>query len=239
MAGGARHSLPDHVALIMDGNRRWAEAHGFSSKEGHARGVVALREIVRYANGISLKYLTLYGFSVNNWQRSEAEVEALMQLLRLYIRGDLAELHQSDIRVRFLGSREGIAADIVDLIDEAEALTADNRRMVLSIAFNYGSRDEIARALRRLVDRGAPISIAHIEEALDSHPLPPVDVLIRTGGEQRLSDFLLWQSAYAELIFVDAFWPDFTPDRFREALAEYAVRDRRFGTDSEARKAGE
>jgi len=215
--------------MIMDGNRRWAKRHGLATEQGHEQGVQALREIVRYAVHTPLARLSVYGFSLDNWQRSAHEVDALMRLVRMYIRGDLAELHQHQIRLQFLGRRDNMDADLLGLIDEAEHLTQANQAMVLAIAFNYGGRDEIVRAHQQVLARAQTLNLENIDKALAN---PAVDLLIRTGGEQRLSDFLLWQSAYAELVFVKQLWPDFTPAHFAEAIEEYIHRDRRFGADS-------
>ena len=233
--------LPRHLAIIMDGNRRWARKRGLSSEQGHARGVDALREIVRAARKIPIEFLTLYGFSTNNWQRSDDEVQGLMTLLRTYLRSDLVELHENNIRLRVLGRREGLEADILSLIDEAETLTKDNQGMTLAIAFNYGARDEIARAAQKIAHAACAgqldpdsIDIDVIAARLDTRDMPPVDLLVRTGGEHRLSDFLLWQSAYAEFIFTETFWPDFSPEFLSKALDDYRERDRRFGTDAQS-----
>ena len=230
--------LPRHLAIIMDGNRRWARKRGLSSEQGHARGVDALREIVRAARKIPIEFLTLYGFSTNNWQRSDDEVQGLMTLLRTYLRSDLVELHENNIQLRVLGRRDDLEADISSLIDEAEALTKDNQGMTLAIAFNYGARDEIARAAQKIAHAACAgklepdsIDINVIAACLDTRDMPSVDLLIRTGGERRLSDFLLWQSAYAEFIFTETFWPDFSPEFLIKALDDYCERDRRFGAD--------
>ncbi len=236
--GVPRQGVPRHVAMIMDGNRRWAQARGLPSGQGHERGVSALREIVRAANKIPIEFLTFYGFSTNNWRRSDDEVQNLMKLLRSYLRSDLAELHENNVRLRILGRRANLEADILALVDEAEALTKGNQGMSLAIAFNYGARDEIARAAQKIARaaRGQldpdAITMDTIAAALDTHDMPPVDLVIRTGGEQRLSDFLLWQSAYAELVFTETFWPDFTPQLFMQALDDYLERSRRFGADA-------
>ncbi len=233
-----KKDLPCHLAIIMDGNRRWARRRELSSEQGHAQGVDALREIVRTADKIPLAFLTLYGFSTNNWCRSDEEVQGLMKLLRAYLRSDLVELHEHNIRLRVLGRRDDLEADILGLIDEAEILTKDNQGMTLAIAFNYGAQDEIARAAQKIAravleHRLDPenIDVAVVAAQLDTRDMPPVDLLIRTGGEQRLSDFLLWQSAYAEFIFTETFWPDFTPELLLKALDDYRLRDRRFGAD--------
>ena len=219
--------LPHHVALIMDGNRRWAQARGLSRKSGHQAGIDALREIIRTASNIGIKHLSVYGFSLDNWHRSQDEVNDLMLMVRNYIKSDLDELHQHKVRLTFLGKREGVDEDILNLIDHARHLTRHNEGMVLTIAFNYGARDEIARVAQALAQAREEITLERLDAAL----APAVDLLIRTGGEQRLSDFLLWQNAYAEFIFVDSFWPDFSPALFLETLDTYQSRRRRFGAD--------
>jgi undecaprenyl diphosphate synthase len=227
---------PAHVAIIMDGNGRWAKARGLPRLAGHKAGVEALRQTVRAASDFGVEYLTVYAFSSENWSRPQAEVSSLMGLLKLFIRRDLAELHESGVKVRIIGNREGLPSDILNLLIEAETLTAQNSVMTLAIAFNYGSRDEIVRAARKLADDVAAGRIASgliDEEALsarlDTASMPDPDLIIRTSGEIRLSNFLLWQAAYSELIFVDCYWPDFNRARFGAALDEFAARERRFG----------
>ena len=195
-----------------------------------------MRVIVRAAGELGIEYLTLYGFSSENWKRPADEVNDLMGLLRLYIRRDLAELHQNGVRIRIIGERDHLEADIVALIEEAEALTRNNARLQLVIAFNYGGQNEIASAVRKIArevkagriepDEITPDTVARF---LDTAGVPDPDLIIRTSGEKRLSNFLIWQSAYSELVFSEALWPDFTPDRLREAIAEYDRRERRFG----------
>nr|BAT28398.1 UDP pyrophosphate synthase [Aureimonas frigidaquae] len=203
---------------------------------GHRRGVEALRATVRAVGEMGIKVLTLFAFSSENWRRPREEVGELMSLLKLFIRRDLAELHREGVRVRIIGARDNLQPDILNLLEEAEALTAANQGTVLVIAFNYGSRDEIARAARRIAERVAAgeLSAATIDaDVLDAHMdtagLPEPDVIIRTSGEQRLSNFLLWQAAYTELVFVPCLWPDFDRDALESALADYAARNRRFG----------
>ncbi|TBW38483.1 isoprenyl transferase [Siculibacillus lacustris] len=228
--------IPRHVAVIMDGNGRWAQARGLPRTEGHRRGMESLRRIIRHASGIGVGYLTLYSFSSENWRRPAEEVGFLMSLLRFFIRRDLAELHAERVRIRVIGLREGLAPDIAALLDEAESLTAGNDGLTLVIAFNYGSRAEIAEAVRALaveVAAGrldpAAIDSDAIGERLFTAGLPDPDLVIRTSGEQRLSNFLLWQSAYSELVFSPVHWPDFDEARFDEAIREYNARERRFG----------
>jgi undecaprenyl diphosphate synthase len=236
MSDAAPGRPPRHVAIIMDGNGPWAAKRHLPRAAGHRQGVEAVRVIVRAAGELGIEYLTLYGFSSENWKRPVEEVNDLMGLLRLYIRRDLAELHQNGVCIRIIGDRHHLEPDIVALIEEAEALTANNTRLQLLIAFNYGGQNEIASAVRRIareVKEGRldpeAITPETVARFLDTAGVPDPDLIIRTSGEKRLSNFLIWQSAYSELVFSDALWPDFTPDRLQEAIAEYQRRDRRFG----------
>ncbi len=217
-----------HVAIIMDGNGRWAKARHLPRAMGHQRGVEAVRTLVRAARDMGLEALTLYAFSTENWQRPEDEVSALMGLLRRYILADLAEFVANNIRLKVIGDYTAFAPDIVAMIDDALAQTADNDGTWLVIALNYGSQDEIGRAATKAAAKGA-ITPEAIEAELDTAGLPPLDLLIRTSGEVRLSNFLLWQAAYAEMWFTDVLWPDFTPEHLREGLEVYAARERRYG----------
>jgi undecaprenyl diphosphate synthase len=227
---------PEHVAIIMDGNGRWAQARGLPRFEGHRRGVEAVRRAVRAAIDFGIRYLTIYSFSSENWSRPADEVAMLMGLLKRYIRNDLADLHRNDVRVRVIGRRAGLAADIAALLDEAEAVTADNKGLTLVVAFNYGARQEIVEAARRLAREAAAGALdpEAIDEdlfaaRLDAAGIPDPDLIIRTSGEQRLSNFLLWQAAYAELVFLPIHWPDFDHATFAAALEQFATRDRRYG----------
>ncbi len=227
---------PSHVAIIMDGNGRWAEARGLPRVEGHRRGVGAVRETVRAAIAFGIPYLTLFSFSSENWSRPRDEVDFLFGLFRRYIRRDVADLHAEGVRIRIIGNREGMPADILGMIEEAERLTAGNTALTLVFAFNYGARDEISRAVRRIAERVAAgeIELSAIDGALvgsnlDTAGIPDPDLVIRTSGEKRLSNFLLWQSAYAELVFSPVYWPDFGPDALQAALADFNSRTRRFG----------
>ncbi|MET3659866.1 undecaprenyl diphosphate synthase [Aquamicrobium ahrensii] len=227
---------PAHVAIIMDGNGRWAKSRGLPRVAGHRAGVEALRNVVRAAPELGISFLTVYAFSSENWSRPKSEVSDLMGLLKLFIRRDLAELHGNGVRVRVVGDRESLQPDIRGLLEEAECLTLANEGLTLVIAFNYGSRDEIVRAARKLADaalRGEiqphQIEAEHISGALDTAGIPDPDLVIRTSGELRLSNFLLWQAAYSELVFVPCYWPDFGRDNLAEALRDFAGRERRFG----------
>ena len=227
---------PHHVAIIMDGNGRWASARGLPRAEGHRRGVEALRRTVRAAGELGIRVLTIFSFSAENWARPPAEIRDLMGLLRRFIRHDLADLHRNGVRVRIIGEREGLDPDILHMLEEAEALTRDNDRLLLVVAFNYGARQEMARAARRLAEaaasgalRPADITADVLAAALDAPEVPDPDLIIRTSGEQRLSNFLLWQAAYSELVFLPIHWPDFDRAALEQALAEYRGRERRFG----------
>ncbi|MDR3497172.1 MAG: isoprenyl transferase [Ancalomicrobiaceae bacterium] len=228
--------VPRHVAIIMDGNGRWAKGHGMPRSEGHRRGVDVVRRIVRRAVSRGVAYLTLFSFSAENWRRPPDEIAYLMGLLKLFIRRDLADLHSSNIRVRVIGGRDDLSADIGGLLMEAETLTRANTGLTLIIAFNYGARQEILRATQAIAAAVARGELAEsaIDEAtfarhLDTRDFPDPDLVIRTSGEQRLSNFLLWQSAYAELVFVPVLWPDFDEAAFDDALSQYQSRERRFG----------
>ena len=228
--------VPRHVAIIMDGNGRWAAARGLPRAEGHRRGVEALRRAVRAASDIGISVLTIFSFSSENWSRPPAEVRELMALLKRFIRHDLADLHRSNVRVRVIGEREDLDPDIRSLLEEAETLTRANDQLTLVVAFNYGARQEIARAAQRIaaeVVAGKLASEAVTAELLgrylDAADLPDPDLIIRTSGEQRLSNFLLWQAAYSELVFLPIYWPEFDRTAFEGAIIEYRRRERRFG----------
>jgi undecaprenyl diphosphate synthase len=220
----------------MDGNGRWAAARGLPRGEGHRRGVEALRRVVRGAGELGIECLTIFSFSSENWSRPAQEIGDLFGLLRRFIRNDLAELHRDGVRVRVIGERTGLESDIVALLTEAEELTRNNTSMTLVVAFNYGSRQEIARAAQQLAREVADgkRDVASIDEdAIESHlatvGIPDPDLIIRTSGEQRLSNFLMWQAAYSELVFVPIHWPDFDKAALQSAIDEYARRERRFG----------
>ena len=229
-------SVPTHVAIIMDGNGRWAKGRGMPRVAGHKAGMNAVHDTVRNANELGIRYLTLYAFSSENWSRPASEVSDLMGLLKHFIRRDLAELHRSNVEVKVIGDRAGLKPDILKMLEEAEALTRGNSSMTLIIAFNYGSRDEISRAVRKIasdVFEGKllpeDVGPAAISARLDTAGLPDPDLIIRTSGEVRLSNFLMWQAAYAELVFVPCYWPDFDRAQFEAALNEFYQRERRFG----------
>lgn len=229
-------AVPRHVAIIMDGNGRWAAARGLPRGEGHRRGVEALRRTVRAAGDLGIGFLTIFSFSAENWSRPAAEIRELMGLLRRFIRHDLADLHREGVRVRVIGERESLDPEIRRLLDEAEELTKHNEKLVLVVAFNYGARQEIARAARQMAAAVAAGDLAvsavtadKLASYIDAPDLPDPDLIIRTSGEQRLSNFLMWQAAYSELVFVPIHWPDFDKAALESAIAEYARRERRFG----------
>lgn len=228
--------LPRHVAIIMDGNGRWATGRGKPRAVGHKKGSEAVGEAIEGAIRCGVEYLTLYAFSSENWARPAVEVRDLMGLLRLYLRNEIARLHREGIRLRVIGHRADLARDINVLIDEAEAKTANNTRLTLVIALSYGARAEItdaARALATAVVEGREslenITETRLAKELSTADMPDPDLIIRTSGEERLSNFLMWQAAYSELMFIDTLWPDFTKALFEEAIAAYRGRDRRFG----------
>jgi undecaprenyl diphosphate synthase len=228
--------MPRHIAIIMDGNGRWAEQRGLPRSVGHRMGVEAVRRTVRAAIELGVQYLTIYSFSSENWSRPASEIDDLMGLMKRFIRRDLAELHQNGVSIRVIGERAGVDAELLQLIDDAVALTSDNRALNLVIAFNYGSRAEIAKAARRLAERALEgtltpqdITPELLTEALDTQGVPDPDLLIRTSGELRLSNFLLWQAAHTEFVFLDAYWPEFGRELLERAIDEYRKRDRRFG----------
>ncbi|GAA3721565.1 isoprenyl transferase [Sphingomonas cynarae] len=227
----ATGAIPRHVAIIMDGNGRWARQRHLPRLAGHKAGVEAVRRVTRAARAMGIEALTLYAFSSENWRRPAEEVGDLMGLLRLFIRSDLAELTRENVRLRVIGDYRAFSADLITLIDDAIARTAGNDGPLLAIALNYGAQAELAAAARRLAARlpADQIDEAAIEAELDTAGLPPLDLVVRTSGEQRLSNFLLWQAAYAELLFVDTLWPDFDGDALAEAVAAFGRRQRRYG----------
>ncbi|MEK1931217.1 MAG: isoprenyl transferase [Pararhizobium sp.] len=229
-------NVPTHVAIIMDGNGRWANSRGLPRTMGHRKGVEAVREAVRTAGEVGIRYLTLFAFSSENWSRPEAEVSDLMGLLKAFIRRDLADLHRQNVCIRVIGDKTNLRGDILPLLIEAEDTTRNNTGITLVIAFNYGSRDEMTRAMQALavdVAQGRltaeQITPERIASKLDTAGIPDPDLIIRTSGEERLSNFLLWQAAYSELLFIPELWPDFNREVFFDALRAYAGRERRFG----------
>ncbi len=227
---------PRHVAIIMDGNGRWASKRGLPRSVGHRKGVEAVRRTVRAAIDLGIPYLTLYSFSSENWSRPADEIDDLMGLMKRFIRRDLAELHQAGVKIRVIGERDNVEPELLALIDEACELTRENQALTLVIAFNYGARAEIAKAARRLAEavaagdmRAEEITVEAVDGALDTAGIPDPDLLVRTSGEMRVSNFLLWQIAYTEFVFLDACWPEFGRELLEEALARFGVRERRFG----------
>lgn len=227
---------PRHVAIIMDGNGRWARERGLPRTLGHRQGVEAVRRAVRAAIELQITYLTIFSFSSENWKRPIDEIDDLMGLMKRFIRRDLADLHKSGVCIRVIGQRSHVDSELMTLIDEAVELTRNNDKLTLVIAFNYGSRSEIAGAARKLAEQvaagrldPADITVERMANALDTSGIPDPDLLIRTSGEMRLSNFLLWQTAYSEFVFLDCYWPDFDKTAFENAIAEFRSRERRFG----------
>jgi undecaprenyl diphosphate synthase len=238
-SGPAR--LPRHVAIIMDGNRRWARARLLPRVLGHHAGMRAVRNVVIAANEIGLAYLTLYSFSSENWRRDPLEVSDIMGLLRRFIREDLAEMHSKNVRLRFIGGRDRVSPDILNMLDEARNLTAGNTGLNLTIAFNYGGQDEIVDAVRSIAREAKegtlqPEDVTRdtISQFLHTAGVPDPDLVIRTSGEQRLSNFLIWQSAYAEFVFTETLWPEFNKQSLTDAIEEFAQRERRYGAGDAA-----
>lgn len=233
---GAEAKPPLHVAMVMDGNGRWAKRRGLPRTLGHQAGVEALRRIVQAAPELNIRWLTMYGFSTENWSRPAAEVAELMALPQRYFKNDLARLEREGVRVRVLGREQGLSRELLKICREAEARTAGNDALHLSIAFNYGGQADITDAARRFAEEVAAgrAKPGDLDEALfarhlSTRDLPPPDVIVRPSGEQRLSNFVLWEAAYAEFVFQDVLWPDYTPEHLGQAIAEYYTRDRRYG----------
>jgi undecaprenyl diphosphate synthase len=229
-------ALPRHIAIIMDGNGRWAKARGMPRIAGHRRGAEAVRRTVTAAGELGIPYLTLFGFSSENWKRPSAEIQDLMALLRHYLRGEIAELHHNGVRLKVIGQLARLAPDIVGLIAHAESLTRDNSRITLTIALSYGGRAEIVAAVQAIAAQAASGRLAAEdvdEDCLARHlftaNIPDPDLLIRTSGEQRISNFMLWQCAYSELVFTKTLWPDFSRDDLERAIDDYCDRERRYG----------
>ena len=229
-------TAPRHVAIIMDGNGRWAKARGLPRTFGHRSGVNALKRTVEAAPELGIEWLTVFGFSTENWRRPAGEVSELMKLMKAYVASDLDRLAREGVRVHIIGRRDDLSEDILEVIERAERLTCGNDRFHLQVAFNYGGRADIAEAARRyaLSLAGEDLSVANVSEAAFERHLstadgPPLDLIIRTSGERRLSNFLLWEAAYAELVFQDVLWPDYGPEPLGAAVAEYQARERRYG----------
>jgi undecaprenyl diphosphate synthase len=225
-----------HIAIIMDGNGRWAAARGLPRTAGHKQGVEALRRTAKAASDLGVEVLTVYSFSTENWSRPKAEVSFLLQLFRRFVSQDVAELHSTGVRIRMIGIREGLDKSIIRLIDDAERLTANNTGMTLVVAFNYGGRQELVGAFQNLAKDVASgklqpgdISMDMVGSKLDTGEWPDPDVLIRTGGEERISNFLLWQCAYTEFVFLEEYWPDFDKQLLDRAIEDFRGRERRFG----------
>lgn len=235
MQSPEKQNIPKHVAVIMDGNGRWAKARGLPRTAGHKQGAEAAREVVENAAELGIEYITLFGFSAENWSRPKGEVKDLMNLLRFYLRSETAELHKRGARLRVIGDRAGLDNDIVKLIENAEALTKDNESITAVIALNYGGRQDILHAVKRLHDAhlGEELAFETIEAQfpgfLMTQGIPDPDLMIRTSGETRISNFLLWQCAYTEFVFTDTLWPDFGREELEAAVIEFGARDRRFG----------
>lgn len=233
---------PKHVAIIMDGNGRWAGKRGLPRTAGHKQGAEAARRVASAAAELGIEYVTLFGFSSENWNRPESEIKELMSLLRYYLRSETAELHKSGARLRVIGDRKALDADIIQLIENAETLTAENKKITLVIALNYGGRHDILQAACALAKEYATKGVepdarsveAEFNSMLMTAGIPDPDLLIRTSGEKRISNFLLWQCAYSEMVFTDTLWPDFEKEDLARALQDYAGRERRYGAIKQA-----
>jgi undecaprenyl diphosphate synthase len=227
----------NHIAIIMDGNGRWANARGLPRTAGHKKGVDATKAIVRHAGKIGLNHLTLYAFSTENWSRPDDEINDLMGLLRFYMKGEAAELYKNNVRLSIIGFRDRLSNDIIKLIEDIEDKSKDNTGLHLTIALDYGARQEILNAVNSAIASGSKeISKDEFEALLFTNTTPDPDLIIRTSGETRISNFLLWQAAYSEFIFTDILWPDFTTVHFDNAINEYQNRDRRYGGIGKAHK---
>lgn len=235
--------MPKHVAIIMDGNGRWAKRRGLPRTAGHKEGVEACKRVVRGASDLGIQFITLFGFSTENWGRPAEEVNELMRLLRIYLRAETADMHANNVRLKVIGSRKELPGDIVQLIENSENLTKDNTGLTLIIALNYGGRHEMTQAAadmaRYFIDEGIEPTQENAEEFLPqflfTKDVPDPDILIRTSGEERISNFLLWQCAYTEFVFTETLWPDFSKEHLQEAVEEYQGRERRYGKVSSAK----
>ncbi len=222
--------IPKHVAIIMDGNRRWAQSHNLETVDGHRAGIKSLKDCVMEANDLGVEYLTVYAFSTENWGRPQQEVSAIMELFSMVVINEAQELAKNNIRLRFIGDRDGLATELREKLEAAEVIEIERIEMTLVVAMNYSARWDIISAISKVVAQGkGDIQEVDFTSELSTHFLPDVDLLIRTSGEQRLSNFLLWESSYAELYFTETLWPDFGRDAFRGAVEWYSARDRRYG----------
>ena len=235
-AAGSPGAPPRHVAIIMDGNGRWAKARGLPRPLGHRAGVAALRRTVEAAGDLGLEWLTVFGFSTENWRRPVAEVSELMRLLKVYVESDLARLQREGVRIHVVGARTGLPPDILEVIDRAERRTEHNSRFHLQVAFNYGGQSDIVEAARRFAQavargeaRPEELDEARFGALLSTSAGPMPDLIVRTSGERRLSNFLLWEAAYAEFVFQDVLWPDYGPEHLKQAISEFMKRERRYG----------
>lgn len=225
-------NIPKHIAIIMDGNRRWAREHHFATAIGHQQGAKTLKNIIKYCDKIGVKYLTVYAFSTENWKRTKEEVDCLMSLFITTLKNDLKEMHKNNVKVRFLGNRSELASNLQDVMAESEQLTENNTGVNFQIAFNYGSRAEITNALKTIISEGIDpnnISEETISEYLYTKNIPDPDLLIRTGGDKRVSNYLLWQIAYSEIYVTNTLWPEFDEKAMDAAIEEFNSRQRRFG----------
>ncbi len=220
---------PKHIAIIMDGNGRWAKARGKIRTKGHEEGAKRVRDITEAAARAGVKYLTLYAFSTENWARPKSEVEFLMKLLEKYLESEIATYQKNNIKFEVIGDISRFSASLIKRIEEMRLATANNKKLTQTLAINYGSKDEIVRAVKKMIDSSLELSEENLNSMLDTKDMPPVDMLVRTGGDKRLSNFLLWQSAYAELFFTDTLWPDFFENEFLSMIEEFKTRERRFG----------
>lgn len=225
--------VPAHIGYILDGNRRWAKKHGLPTYEGHLAGYNALKEVIEATADAGVEYISFYTFSTQNWNRAESEVRGIMRLIRRLFKSDIKQLVREGYKVVVLGAKDNVPSDIIKLIDDAQEMSKDGARATLAVCFNYGGQEEIVRAARRLIESGATpkeITMERFAGAIDHPELPPCDLIVRTSGEQRLSDFMLWRSAYSEFLFLDKFWPEMTKEDVGDILETYKLRGRRFGS---------
>ncbi|PLY08685.1 MAG: UDP pyrophosphate synthase [Arcobacter sp.] len=223
------NNMPEHVAIIMDGNGRWAKEQGLNRTAGHEEGAKTVREITTHANNLGIKYLTLYAFSTENWSRPKLEVEFLMKLLERYLKNELSIYLENSVKFKAIGDLSKFSKSLQKVINDTQEKTKNGQGLTQVLALNYGSRDEITRAVKKLVDKKLEVNQDNIESCLDTAGIPDVDMLIRTSGEIRLSNYLLWQCAYAEMFFTKTYWPEFSKNEFDDLLSDYTNRERRFG----------